>query len=134
HLVEDLGDPGDFLIRGEIELSERALAQLAGRAMHDRRAPRLTKDPEELESLPPNPSKLPRLLDDQRPAHDRKGHEHEEDDLGDRPPVPDEREDATTQRVARHRRSFRLRSAYLRHYNHIRAACPRPPARPRRDQ
>ena len=100
HLVENLGDPRNFLVCREIELSERALPQLARRAVDDRRAPRLAEDPNELERLSANPPELPRLLNDERPAHDRERHEHEEDDLGDRPRVPDESEDATTERVA----------------------------------
>jgi len=76
HLVEHLGDPHHLLIGGEIELRERALPQLARCAVHDGRAPRLAEDAKELERLPANASKLPCLLNDESPAHDRKHHEH----------------------------------------------------------
>ena len=63
------------------------------RGVHDRRAPRLAEDSQELERLPPDPPELERFLHDERPAHDGEDHEHEENDLGDRAGVPDEGHD-----------------------------------------
>src|SRR5437899_3323771 len=134
HLVEDLRDSRDLLVGREVQLGEWALPELPRRAVHDGRAARLTEHPEELERLSAYAPELPRLLHDERPAHDREDHEHEQDGLGDRTRVPDEGKDAGAQRVAGHRCSFSLRSIHLRHYNHIRGARPRPPAPAGRDR
>src|SRR5438552_2728585 len=70
------------------------------------RAARLAEDAKEFQRLAPNPPELPRLLHDERPAHDREDQEHHEDELRDRTRVPDERENAGTEWVSRHRRSL----------------------------
>src|SRR5207245_649716 len=62
----------------------------------------VAKDLEELDRLAANAAELPRLVHDQRPAHDREDEENDEDDLGDRPRVPDESEDAGVQRIGGH--------------------------------
>src|SRR5256884_7728559 len=66
------------------------------------RSPAVAKDLEELDRLAANAAELPRLVHDQRPAHDREDEENDEDDLGDRPRVPDEGEDAGVQRIGGH--------------------------------
>ena len=105
-LVEHFGDSRHFLVRREVELRERARPELPRRAVHHGRAPRLAEDAQEFQRLAPNPPELPRLLHDERPAHDREDQEHEEDELRDRTRVPDERENAGTEWVSRHRRSL----------------------------
>src|SRR5438034_1829757 len=72
------------------------------RPVDDRGPPALTKGLEEFDRLAANAAELQRLVHDQRPAHDREDEEHGEDDLGDRPRVPDEGEDAGVQCVGGH--------------------------------
>ena len=83
HVIDDLGDPGDFLMRGDVELRERALAQLLRRGHHDRWSAPLAERAQERDGLPPHASELPPLVDDERPAHDRKDAEQGEHRLGD---------------------------------------------------
>src|SRR5256884_3260440 len=72
------------------------------------RSPAVAKDLEELDRLAANTAELPRLVHDQRPAHDREDEEDDEDDLGDRPRVPDEGKDTGVERVGGHGPSLRV--------------------------
>src|SRR6267142_2017087 len=68
-----------LLVRGEVELRERTLAELLGGDRHHAGPPTLTKDLEEAEGLAPYAAELPPLFDDERPADDRKDREHRAD-------------------------------------------------------
>ena len=82
HVIDDLGDAGDFLMRGDVELRERTLAQLLRRGDHDRWSAPLAERAQERDGLPAHASELPPLVDDERPAHDRKDAEQGEHRLG----------------------------------------------------
>src|SRR5438094_359037 len=99
-----------LLVRGEVELRERTLAELLGRDRHDAGPPTLTKDLEEAKGLAPYATELPPLFDDQRPADDREDREHREDGLRDRARAQDELEDAAGQRIGRGRHARSLGS------------------------
>src|SRR3972149_5781543 len=96
------------------EGGERARARPARGAVGRRRPAALAEDLEKLERLPADAPELPGLFHDEGPAHDREEQEDDEDNLGDRPRVPDEGEDAGVQCVSGHGPSFGLRSAYPR--------------------
>src|SRR2546430_17125763 len=100
--VRDVAEARDLLVRRRVELGERALARPPRRPVDDRGPPALAEGLEEFDRLAVNAAELPRLVHDQRPAHDPKAQGHGEDDPGARPRVPDEGEDAGVQRVGGH--------------------------------
>ena len=77
HVVHDLGDAGHFLVRGDVELRQRALAQLLRGREHDGRAPPLAISAQEGHGVAADAPHLPPLVDDERPAHDREQHRAE---------------------------------------------------------
>src|SRR5262245_52436103 len=61
HALHGVGDPGEFLVAGGVEMSEGAFAKLLGRAVHRRGPTALPEDLEELEGLPAHTPELPPL-------------------------------------------------------------------------
>jgi len=109
HLIDDVARAAHLVVRGGVELGERALAQLPRAGLDDGGGPCLAVDLEKRERLPADAAELPPFLDDQRPAHDREDRQDHEDRLGDRPGGHNELEDAAGQRFAcGHGGSFKL--------------------------
>jgi hypothetical protein len=98
-VIDHLGDPRHFLVRGDIELRERALAELPRRDEHHGWPPPFAECAEERHALRTDPAQLPPLIDDQRPAHDREDAEQGEDRLGNRPGLQDEIENVAAEGV-----------------------------------
>src|SRR5215813_9515825 len=63
---------GHFVLRGDVELGERALAKLLGGGRHHAGPPALAEHLEEPQRLPPHAPELPPFLYDEGPADDGK--------------------------------------------------------------
>jgi hypothetical protein len=97
HVVDDVGDAGHFLMGGDVELRERALAELLGGSHHDGGAPAFAVRAQEGHGVVPDPPQLPPLVDDERPAHDRKHAKQRQNRLRDGSGLQDEVENVATE-------------------------------------
>jgi len=97
--VHDIGDARDLPVGRRVELGQGAVAELAGRAVHERGPAPLAEDLQEGEGLAANPPELPPLLDDESPRADREQQQDRENELRDRSGVQDQLEDPGTERL-----------------------------------
>ena len=98
-MIERLRCSGQFLVGGDVELGERAVAKFLRDQRHGRRTPCLAKHLQEADGSSADATKLPPLLDDQRPADHREDGKDRQHELGDRSRTPDQVEDASGQGV-----------------------------------